>query len=74
MANENESKPATMKQCEVCCNEEHKYRCPACDIRTCSMTCVRQHKQNTKCTGVRDKVGFVPVKEFNEETLHNGEF
>ena len=31
-------------QCSVCAEAEHKYRCPRCQVLTCSLACVKSHK------------------------------
>ena len=31
--------------CEVCKKNPFKYRCPACNMKTCSLTCVNGHKK-----------------------------
>uniref|UniRef100_A0A8R1DLR6 Box C/D snoRNA protein 1 n=1 Tax=Caenorhabditis japonica TaxID=281687 RepID=A0A8R1DLR6_CAEJA len=41
------------KLCKVCVKNEHKYRCPRCDIRTCSLDCSKKHKTDNECDGVR---------------------
>ncbi|KAL3454512.1 hypothetical protein BJX65DRAFT_260633 [Aspergillus insuetus] len=30
--------------CEVCASEPSKYRCPTCEISSCSLACTRTHK------------------------------
>lgn len=39
----------------------------------CSLACVKQHKTVSGCCGVRDKTAFVPLAEFDELDLLNGE-
>ncbi|XGW01359.1 hypothetical protein V3C99_013926 [Haemonchus contortus] len=41
------------KLCAICQKTPHKYRCPKCDIRTCSVACSKQHKKIKNCDGVR---------------------
>lgn len=61
-----------------------KYTCPACGLRTCSLVCVRQHKNastgaetsNTEasdggCTGMRNKAAFVEMQRYDENTLRS---
>lgn len=55
--------------CEVCGNENAQYTCPRCEIKTCSLNCVKIHKKELDCSGDRDKVGFVPMSKFNNLTL-----
>ncbi|ELU04420.1 hypothetical protein CAPTEDRAFT_197103 [Capitella teleta] len=32
--------------CRVCSIEPHKYKCPKCFLRYCSLACYKQHKEN----------------------------
>ena len=57
--------------CEICKENAFKYKCPACSIKTCSLTCCKAHKQATSCTGQRDKTKFVKLQEFTERELLN---
>ncbi|GBL61145.1 Box C/D snoRNA protein 1 [Araneus ventricosus] len=54
--------------CSVC-NEPSKYRCPKCSTFSCSLECVKVHKEETACDGVRDKTAFIPLDEFQERHL-----
>jgi len=48
-----------------------KYRCPACDRRTCSAACVADHKVKHSCTGKRPRAEFVaPLREFSDHVIH----
>lgn len=55
--------------CEVCGNKPAEYRCPACKIRTCSISCVKRHKQESGCTGIRPRVQYIPPGELDDLTL-----
>lgn len=55
--------------CQVCGRNDAKYVCPACKMQTCSLDCVKRHKEETKCTGVKPKTGFIPLSEMDEATL-----
>ena len=35
------------KLCYTCRNEEIKYKCPACGVRTCSLACTKIHRNST---------------------------
>lgn len=59
-------------KCEVCGKVQSKYKCPRCHKRTCSLTCVKQHKEETSCNGVRDKTAFVKMKEMGDMHLLSG--
>ncbi|KAF2632243.1 hypothetical protein BU25DRAFT_445340 [Macroventuria anomochaeta] len=45
--------------CSVCNNKESKYKCPGCSARTCSLPCVKRHKQWAQCSGKRDPTKYV---------------
>ncbi|KAM9384250.1 box C/D snoRNA protein 1 isoform 1-T1 [Pholidichthys leucotaenia] len=55
--------------CGVCGSEEAKYRCPACLKESCSLLCVKKHKEDSGCSGVRNKVAFVALSQFDEMVL-----
>ena len=55
--------------CEICKKVIFKYRCPACEILTCSVSCVKQHKLNRGCSGVRPTSEFLLVQEMTDRTL-----
>lgn len=56
-------------KCEECKKEVAKYKCPACSHRTCSLQCVRAHKERLSCTGKRDRTAFVPIDSFDDTQL-----
>ncbi|EER29244.1 HIT zinc finger family protein [Coccidioides posadasii C735 delta SOWgp] len=35
-----------MSLCQVCSSQPFKYRCPACDLQSCSLNCSQAHKPN----------------------------
>jgi len=37
----------------------HRYRCPRCSSLTCSLTCIKRHKQWAQCNGVRDPSVYI---------------
>ncbi|KAM6571799.1 hypothetical protein CsatA_015879 [Cannabis sativa] len=57
------------KLCEECKLNDSKYKCPGCSIRSCSLPCVKAHKQRTGCTGKRDRTQFVPISQFDDNQL-----
>lgn len=59
----------SLQSCENCGSEEAKYRCPRCMKYSCSLSCVRKHKTDLKCTGIRDKAAFVDKTEYNDINL-----
>lgn len=60
-------KPDAM--CEICGKRESKYCCPKCDKKTCSLDCVKEHKEATGCTGKRDRTAFLGRGELDERSL-----
>ena len=41
----------------------YKYRCPRCSALTCSLHCIKRHKQWAQCNGVRDPTVYVKQKD-----------
>ncbi|XP_029987634.1 box C/D snoRNA protein 1 [Sphaeramia orbicularis] len=70
---ENERKGSKRKislsNCGVCGSEEAKYRCPGCLKYSCSLLCVKKHKEDSGCSGVRNKTAFVRLSQFDEMAL-----
>ncbi|XP_005385192.1 PREDICTED: box C/D snoRNA protein 1 isoform X2 [Chinchilla lanigera] len=58
-----------MSRCETCGTEEAKYKCPRCMRYSCSLSCVKKHKAELTCNGVRDKTAYVSIQEFTEMNL-----
>ncbi|XP_006080541.3 box C/D snoRNA protein 1, partial [Bubalus bubalis] len=58
-----------MSRCETCGTEEAKYRCPRCLRYSCSLPCVKKHKAELTCNGVRDKTAYVSIQQFTEMNL-----
>ncbi|KAI9107309.1 hypothetical protein K1719_021697 [Acacia pycnantha] len=57
------------KLCEECKSNPWKYKCPGCSIRSCSLPCVKAHKQRTRCSGKRNQTQFVPICQFDDNLL-----
>merc|ERR1712224_391479 len=55
--------------CEECAELPAKYRCPGCGIQTCSLKCVKGHKERTQCSGVRDKLAYKPMGQLGDREL-----
>jgi hypothetical protein len=53
--NQNEEKNKEIILCEICHQNEFKYKCPRCLIKTCCLICVKKHKKAKDCSGVKDK-------------------
>ncbi|XP_004076652.2 zinc finger HIT domain-containing protein 3 isoform X1 [Oryzias latipes] len=73
--------PNTMQICSVCKEQTHKYRCPVCRTRYCSLDCYKKHKDiclpaerttplNYDC---KDSVSTAPVEPWSVEDLLNGD-
>ena len=56
--------------CLICHLNEHKYTCPACGVKTCSINCVKRHKRQTECSGLVDQSKFVPKKILSQDESH----
>jgi len=52
--------------CQICEEKDGKYRCPRCEVVSCSLTCVTTHKEKDSCDGVRNKSKFIPLSRFTE--------
>eukprot|EP00095_Tigriopus_kingsejongensis_P008814 maker-scaffold646_size120253-snap-gene-0.21 protein:Tk08814 transcript:maker-scaffold646_size120253-snap-gene-0.21-mRNA-1 annotation:"box c d snorna protein 1" len=55
--------------CQSCSESESKYRCPRCEVTSCSSACVQTHKTQANCTGIRNKTKYIPTKKFTELDL-----
>ena len=51
------------------CAEPSKYTCPGCAARSCSLVCVRAHKEASGCTGQRATSTYSAMSNFDEQTL-----
>ncbi|KAJ4961518.1 hypothetical protein NE237_021428 [Protea cynaroides] len=65
---DNDDKKQT-SHCEECNLNTSKYRCPGCSIRSCSLPCVKSHKQRTGCTGKRPRTQVIPISQFDDNLL-----
>ncbi|XP_057978732.1 uncharacterized protein LOC131165085 isoform X1 [Malania oleifera] len=61
--------PKESAVCEQCKSNPSKYKCPGCSLRTCSLACVKAHKQRSGCTGKRQQTQFVPLSQFDDNVL-----
>lgn len=62
--------------CQECKVVLARYQCPKCKHRTCSLECVKSHKQRTKCSGKRQRAGdaFIPLARMDDNTIKNDYF
>ena len=51
------------------CTTPGRYKCPSCATSTCSLPCSRKHKQDTGCTGERDRAQYVPMNAYGWGTM-----
>ncbi|KAI5243812.1 Box C/D Snorna Protein 1 [Manis pentadactyla] len=58
-----------MSRCGTCGTKEAKYRCPRCMRYSCSLPCVKKHKAELTCNGVRDKTAYISIPQFTEMNL-----
>jgi len=56
----------------VCNNKEAKYTCPRCEVKTCCLTCVNNHKKELECNGQRNMVAYKRISEFTNLDLLSG--
>ncbi|XP_065837650.1 box C/D snoRNA protein 1-like [Oscarella lobularis] len=59
-----------MTSCCLCPNAS-KYKCPSCERSTCSLRCVKNHKETFSCEGKRDPTKFIALKAFTDADLIN---
>lgn len=52
--------------CEVCAANTALYTCPKCEVKTCCLHCVRIHKKELNCDGIRDRTKFIPLKQMSK--------
>lgn len=57
--------------CVVCKENTVKYKCPKCLKRTCCLDCIKLHKINDKCDGIRNRTCFVPKPNYTESSFTN---
>lgn len=65
----NTKKSIWEEKCMICKENLFKYRCPRCEVLTCSLSCVNKHKKESKCSGKRDKTQYIPLSQFTEGDL-----
>ncbi|KAK7413155.1 hypothetical protein QQX98_007981 [Neonectria punicea] len=51
--------PLLTSLCGICHISAPKYKCPRCNISTCSLACIKKHKAWSECTGERDATVYV---------------
>ncbi|KAI1506250.1 hypothetical protein F5X99DRAFT_366061 [Biscogniauxia marginata] len=59
--------PLLTSLCAICHIQAPRYRCPRCRARTCSLACVKKHKNWSSCNGERDPTVFVPREKLKTD-------
>lgn len=57
--------------CMICNEIPKKYKCPRCSVLTCSLNCVKIHKKNANCNGIRDATTYVTMNDYNQNHIRN---
>lgn len=47
------------------------YTCPKCEVKTCSIKCVKIHKEELDCSGIRDRTKFIRMQDFTDSDLYS---
>ncbi|OQV25994.1 putative Box C/D snoRNA protein 1 [Hypsibius exemplaris] len=55
--------------CEMCTENASKYRCPRCEMATCSLPCTVKHKEIHGCSGQRNRAAFISRVSFDDASL-----
>ncbi|KAJ9445549.1 Cold shock protein CspA [Diplonema papillatum] len=69
------SKAAKREKTRICdsCGAPAKYRCPSCRRESCSVECVKKHKEAHSCDG-KKKPEAVPIESYNETVFFEDYF
>ena len=51
--------PLLTTLCAICHVSAPKYKCPRCNLQTCSLGCIKKHKAWSECSGERDATAYV---------------
>ncbi len=57
-------------KCQICNSPSPKYKCPACSILFCSVSCSKRHKMQSGCTGLKDPTAFIKRDEYTENSFN----
>jgi len=57
------------EKCQVCFQNEYRYKCPGCLTKTCSLTCVNEHKVLKECDGKYHHEKFISLNQMDEGTM-----
>lgn len=56
------------------CENPFKYKCPACGVLSCSLICVKSHKQKHNCSGQIDPTTFLRREQLLTPTALNRDY
>lgn len=56
--------------CVLCHENQAKYTCPACGIKTCSLVCYKDHQEERECTGKVDTNRYLNREELAADPIH----
>lgn len=59
--------PLLTSLCTICRVEAPIYKCPRCGTRTCSLSCVKKHKNWSSCNGERDPTVFITLDKLKTD-------
>ncbi|KAH9581590.1 cGMP-dependent protein kinase 1, variant 4 [Schistosoma haematobium] len=51
--------------CAMCSENEFKYKCPKCEVKTCSLSCCNDHKAQFDCTGICDTITYCRKENYS---------
>lgn len=60
------------KECIICNSVDIKYKCPSCEMRTCSLACVNKHKDKYDCSGRKVRTRFKKLSEIDDDSFLKG--
>lgn len=66
------NEPIDPKYCTICQEKEPKYKCPSCKMKTCSLDCVKIHKQAFNCTGIAPPCEYKKLTSMTDQDLQKG--
>lgn len=55
--------------CNVCGDKDAIYKCPGCEVKSCSLDCVKVHKEERDCNGIRRRLKMVHKEDMDNLTL-----
>ncbi|RCK66818.1 Box C/D snoRNA protein 1 [Candida viswanathii] len=56
--------------CTICHDNQAKYTCPACGIKTCSLPCYKSHQEERECSGKVDSNRYLNREELAADPVH----